>query len=322
MRLEVSQLYVDPYTKEPLVTDAKGHLRKASAPQVVAYENCDGVYDFVRAQRHNLERDHYDKLYLHAARRSLCSEDFQRMWHKEPGFRELLKSVGDCSGRRILLLGNGISLKELYFCLLGAECVYTDLSVEALKDVKAIFEGANLGGNAPERSLLFCAVDACHLPFPDESFDVIYGCSCVHHIEDTGTLFAEVSRCLKPGGICRFLDHAYSPLWQRLKTTALKPLQSYVHKKHGISPADLAATRKGGFRYQELADLKERFGFSEMLYLRVAFFEQLLQRGTLKLGGRPLRALRPLMRVLDNCLDKMANLVEKHGIVLVWGFRK
>lgn len=27
-------------------------------------------------------------------------------------------------------------------------------------------------------------------------------------------------------------------------------------------------------------------------------------------------------RVIDRSLDKMMNLVQKHGIVLVWGFRK
>lgn len=84
----------------------------------------------------------------------------------------------------------------------------------------------------------------------------------------------------------------------------------------------IGRNQAGGYKYEELKHIKEAFGFGEMLYLRVGFFEHLLQRGTCKLGGLHLRRLKPLLRALDGFLDRVARLVQKHGIVLVWGFTK
>lgn len=321
MRFKIVDKYVDPNTRAPLIKNKKGDLYDPVAPQHIVYENHDDMYDFVGGGHDRREREYYDSLYSFNDRRILSVEALRSMWQSEPGFEQLLNSMANISGKRILLLGNGTSLKELYLLSSGAECVYTDLSIEAVQHVKAIFEESELRCCDFDR-IEFHAVDACRMPFPDESFDVIYGCSFVHHIEQIDRMFSEIVRCLKPGGICRFLDHAYSPLWQCLKNTVIKPLQIYTHRKHGISPADIVATKKGGYTRKELLNLQERHGFSKMFYLRVAFFEQLLQRGTLKLGGRWLRRLKPLMRGLDESLNKAANLVEKQGIVLVWGFTK
>jgi len=318
---KVVDRYLDPNTKIPLINDEKGNLCETASPQRIVCENLDGVYDFVAGQHDDKEKRHYDNVYADSSRRTCSVEDLRRMWRNEPGFEQLLESLGDIREKRILLLGNGTSLKELYFLSCGAECVYTDLSIEAVKHVKSIFDESELRHRGLDR-IEFHAVDACRMPFTDESFDVIYGCAFVHHIGDLDRFFSEVARCLKPGGICRFLDHAYSPLWQCLKNTVLKPVQLYTHRRHGISPVDKVVTERGGYTRKELSDLKQRHGFSEMLYLRVAFFEQLLQRGTLKLGGRWLRRFKPLVGGLDACLDKVAKLVQKHGIVLVWGFTK
>jgi len=318
---KVVDKYVDPRTKETLINGEKGNLYKPGAPQCIAYENQDGIYDFIAGRDDSKEREHYDAKYKRDWFKPLSVEDCRMVWHTWPGFEELHVSMGDISGKKILLLGNGTSAKEFYFLHQGAKCVYTDLSVEAVKYMKAMF-GESEFKHSGFDNIEFHAVDGCQMPFPDESFDIVYGCSFVHHIEDIDRLFSEVARCLKPGGICRFLDHAYSPLWQRIKNTVLKPVQLYTHRKHGISPADVAATKKGGYKHEELKRIEEAYGFTDMLYLRVAFFEHLLQRGTSKLGGRCLRRLKPLTRVLDTFLDKVVSLVQKHGIVLVWGFTK
>lgn len=321
MLSKVIKEYVDPLTKVPLYCEQNGDLYEAETPHHIAYENRDGTYDFVVNRDESDERQYYDNLYSKDKQRIWSIEDFKRAWHEEPGFEQLLRSMGDISEKKILLLGNGISLKELYFLQLRARCVYTDLSVDAVKYVKAIFEQSELKRCGFDQ-IEFHAVDACHLPFQNESFDIIYGCAFIHHIENLDRLFSEIKRCLKPGGKCRFMDHAYSPLWQLLKNTLLKPVQLYAHKKHGISPADLVATKRGGYTREELERLKKTCGFSEMLCWRVAFFEHLLQRGTLKLGGQCLRKLKPFMRALDVFGDKVASLIQRHGIVLVWGFTK
>lgn len=321
MLSKVIEGYVDPLTKLPLHCKENDNLYDTEAPQRVKYENHDGTYDFVVSREQSSEREYYENLYNRDGSSICLIEDFQRAWQKEPGFEQLLSSLGDISEKKILLLGNGISLKELYFLFLGAECVYTDLSLEAIKYAKAVFDQSELKRCGFDR-IDFHAVDACHLPFLDESFDIIYGCAFVHHIDNLDKLFSEIFRCLKPSGICRFIDHAYSPLWQCVKDTVLKPVQLYTHRKYGISPADLVATKRGGYTCEELEGLKKMYGFSRMLYWRVAFFEHLLQRGTLKLGGRYLRKLKPLMRALDIFWDKVARLIQKHGTLLVWGFTK
>jgi ubiquinone/menaquinone biosynthesis C-methylase UbiE len=51
----------------------------------------------------------------------------------------------------------------------------------------------------------FVEADVLHLPFPDQSFDVIYSFAVIHHIpgkDNQKQFFREVSRVLKPNGTC------------------------------------------------------------------------------------------------------------------------
>lgn len=321
LSVKVIEQYVDPVTKVALVADRRGNLCEPGSTENILYENHDGIYDFTSKDNRNVEKEYYDDHYRRASLKPLSIEACRRIWGTWPGFEEVLMSMGNIAAKKILLIGNGTSLKELYLLVLGARCVYTDLSVEAVKYVKAVFDQSELKRSGFDK-IEFDVIDVCYLPFLDESFDIIYGFGLVHHVDNLDKLFSEVSRCLKPGGICRFVDSAYSPLWQCLKNVALKPLQIHTHRKHGISPADKIATERGGYKREKIQKIKEAYGFKEILYLRVAFFDYLLWRGTSKLGGRFLRKFKPVMRALDRSLDKVTGLVRKHGIVLVWGFTK
>jgi SAM-dependent methyltransferase len=322
MKVRVIDKYVHPLTKSPLFIDACGNLSLADSDRNVVYENDNGTYDFVSGKGcESIEREHYGNVYKKKSAASLSVETCRNMWNNEPGFEQLLASMGDITGKKVLLLGNGVSVKEFYFLCLGARCVYTDLSIEAVKYMKGTFEQSEFGWS-DVANIEFNAIDAYHLPFSDNSFDIIYGCAFVHHLGDLDTFFSEIHRCLKPGGICRFLDHGYSPLWQFLKRTVLRPLQLYTHRRHGISPADVAATHRGGYKRMEIEHIKNAHAFRDMMYVRGAFLEQILQRGTLKLGCRFLRKLKPLMRGLDNLSEWAFDFIEKNGMVLVWGFTK
>jgi ubiquinone/menaquinone biosynthesis C-methylase UbiE len=48
------------------------------------------------------------------------------------------------------------------------------------------------------------AAEAETLPFPDESFDLIFGHAVLHHIPDLGRAFSEFARVLRPGGTVAF----------------------------------------------------------------------------------------------------------------------
>lgn len=50
-------------------------------------------------------------------------------------------------------------------------------------------------------STAFTQASATAMPFPDATFDKVYGVCSVEHIPDNTAAFREFSRCLKPGGV-------------------------------------------------------------------------------------------------------------------------
>jgi SAM-dependent methyltransferase len=65
---------------------------------------------------------------------------------------------------------------------------------------------ATLDANAKRLGLKVKTVsaDAEHLPFKDESFDLVLGHAVLHHIPDLATAFGELARVLAPGGTLMF----------------------------------------------------------------------------------------------------------------------
>jgi ubiquinone/menaquinone biosynthesis C-methylase UbiE len=321
--------FVDPYTKQELEQDSDGNLYSEEGGRKTIYLNYDGCYDFADPKTDEPgERRFYDSRYEEADLPGVDLDKIRFAWYDEtrPENGALLKSLGDLRGKRVLLLGNGTDTKELHLLELGAEVVYTDISIQAVRHVRQVFSKSDLKEQGHD-SIEFHAADAMHLPFPENSFDVIYGFAFVHHVPDFDQFFSEVRRCLKPGGICRFLDGAYSPIWQFTKSTVLRSLQSYTHKKRGISPEDLKATKRGGYREEEVAEWMERFGFKELLFVRVSFFLWLTRRGLGKLFGfkpKVFRRAKPFllaMKGLDTLGDR-TGILRSNLIALVWGFTK
>ena len=82
------------------------------------------------------------------------------------------------------------------------------------------------------------AADAEHLPYDDDSFDLVVGHAVIHHIPDVDLVFSEMLRVLRPGGrlvICgeptRYGDAVARRLsratwWLATRLTRLPPLRS------------------------------------------------------------------------------------------------
>jgi SAM-dependent methyltransferase len=55
--------------------------------------------------------------------------------------------------------------------------------------------------------------DACALPFPDASFDLVLATDVLEHLEDDGKALAELRRVLRPGGSALLTVPAFPSLW-------------------------------------------------------------------------------------------------------------
>jgi 2-polyprenyl-6-hydroxyphenyl methylase/3-demethylubiquinone-9 3-methyltransferase len=58
------------------------------------------------------------------------------------------------------------------------------------------------------KSVIYQTADAYHLPFPDQSFDVITAMDFLEHVDDPKGVIKEFSRVLKPNGI--FIFHTFN----------------------------------------------------------------------------------------------------------------
>ena len=316
--------FVHPFTKESLIADAQGDLCCSHDQGEILLRQVDGCYDFVVLHESTADRGYYDEHYHHGcgtAGGDISVASIGTVWEQNSSYHLLYETVGDVRGKSMLLLGNGISGKEVRFAAEGANVVYTDISLEAVLTMKRAYEGSTLR-TQNSGDIQFHAVDALHLPFQDGTFDVIYGCAFAHHLQDLPTFFREVHRCLKTGGKCVFLDDAHSQAWQFAKATILRPLQMFSHWRSGISPEDKVATQKGGYSKDELEEMLVRHGFKSLIYRRTMFFEHLIRRGSTKVLSRGIgQAFAPIGRCVDRRLLG-PRWIERHGMHLVWGFTK
>ena len=321
--------FVESHTKQPLREDVAGNLYCDLDGRRIVYSNHDGSYDFVHPDSENIaDQEFYDQRYRTTRSERLTFERIRYHWSDDgrPENAILLKSLGNLSGKRVLLLGNGVSIMELYFLHLGAYVVYTDISLPAVKHVQDQLAASSLK-ELGSGNIEFHAVDGLHLPFADASFDIIYGAAFVHHVEDLEGFLSEVKRCLKDGGRCRFLDCAHSPIWELAKRTVLRPLKIYLEKKRGISPEDARAAERGGFTESQVADLMRKVGFRDAVFVRVSFFVRLTHRGLGKIFGWDVKVFergRPLL-VIARWMDSLftrSRLGRNNLIALVWGFDK
>lgn len=98
-------------------------------------------------------------------------------------------------GRLILDLGSGMGGLSTALALAGARVVPVDFNPHYCQITR--LRGERYG-------LSFLPVNAAGeaLPFADAYFDVVVCMDVLEHVQDPEKLLAEISRCLKPGGLC------------------------------------------------------------------------------------------------------------------------
>ena len=113
----------------------------------------------------------------------------------------------DLAGKRVLDIGCGLGgLDEVLVHEFGAQVVGVDVGALIVKLGQARAARSGLADRIEIK-----LVKPGPLPFPDATFDVVFGKDAWLHIEDKASFFAEIHRVLKPGGIITCGDWMKSP---------------------------------------------------------------------------------------------------------------
>ena len=101
--------------------------------------------------------------------------------------------------RRALEIGAGTGYFTLNLLRAGAieDAVATDISPRMLDELRS--SATELGLEVET-----VAAQASDLPFPDRSFDLVFGHAVLHHLPELDAAFAELARVLRPGGAVAF----------------------------------------------------------------------------------------------------------------------
>ncbi len=109
------------------------------------------------------------------------------------------------SGLRVLEIGVGMGADYEQWLKAGAVATGIDLSTASLERARRRCE---LSGLKPD----LYEADAEHLPFPDESFDVVYSYGVMHHSPSTERCLEEARRVLKRGGEARIMLYHHASI--------------------------------------------------------------------------------------------------------------
>lgn len=107
----------------------------------------------------------------------------------------LERVLGDVRGKSILDAGSGTGLNSLPLAVRGADVTLLDVATEALDIARTYYEEQGLAATCIQGSIFA-------LPFPDETFDVVWNTGVIEHFEPAERRLAvqEMLRVMKPKG--------------------------------------------------------------------------------------------------------------------------
>jgi len=164
---------------------------------------------------HDLKAEHkeYDILYS------------QGVLHKADLYAyQLLETL---NSKVVLDIGCGLGYNSILFAKQGAYVYGIDISPKMIEKAKELADNYGVG-----KRTHFIVMNAEALEFADETFDIVYGHSILHHL-DLGKVRTEIYRVLKKGGKGVFLEplrhNLFINLFRKLtphrRTPTEKPLK-------------------------------------------------------------------------------------------------
>src|SRR5262245_18557052 len=114
-------------------------------------------------------------------------------------------------GEHILEIGAGMGTDHVQFAAHGGVMYDLDLSSGHLNLAQRNLELRGLKST-------FRHGDGENIPFPDDTFDLVYSNGVIHHTPNTAGVVHEIRRVLKPGGRCILMVYAENSLhyWRNL----------------------------------------------------------------------------------------------------------
>jgi SAM-dependent methyltransferase len=133
-------------------------------------------------------------------------------------------------GRQLLEIGCGIGTDLARFAAGGARVTGVDLSQTAIDLARRNFDHLGLTGDLR-------VADGEALPFPDASFDVVYGHGVLQYAAAPDRLVAEAHRVLRPGGEAIFMVYnrrSWLNALSKVMKVALEHEDAPVLRKYSI----------------------------------------------------------------------------------------
>jgi len=110
----------------------------------------------------------------------------------EPHIKEIV-GFERWAGKDVLEAGCGIATDGMQFVRAGARYTGMDFSPSALSLAQHRFDLAGEEARLQQGSI-------AEIPFPDDSFDLVYSNGVIHHLPETQRVVDEFHRVLRPGG--------------------------------------------------------------------------------------------------------------------------
>ncbi|MGB3257949.1 MAG: demethylmenaquinone methyltransferase [Ornithinimicrobium sp.] len=174
--------------------------------------------------------------------------------------RAVVRSAAAEQGERVLDIAAGTGTSSEPFANAEIDVVPADFSLGMLRE-----------GRRRRPDMPFTAADALHLPFADDSFDVVTMSFGLRNVSDVPSALREFARVTKPGGrlvVCEFSQ----PVWRPMRTAymgyVMRALPA-VARRISSNPASyvyLAESIRAWPSQQELAHTLAESGWSSVTW--------------------------------------------------------
>lgn len=143
----------------------------------------------------------------------IVAQQFEALWGDgflSPGGAEEVRLIVDgfdLSERKVLDIGVGLGGPAIVLSgELGAQVTGIDTQEQMIEDARRRIADAELS-----RRVDLEPVEPGLLPFPDQSFDMVFSKDVIIHVAEKATIYEEIFRVLRPGGALAISDWMMSP---------------------------------------------------------------------------------------------------------------